>query len=105
MQEKKYIDKFKKRRRKKTRPIKIMLFVTLILCCVLWIHGRNLEKERDQYAKRYEMLELELAALEQDALEIEEERIYRTTKAFIIEEARNKFGLVLPNEIIIEPEN
>ena len=80
----------------------ISLFVAILLTVLLGIKGRRLTEESEAYAATKEKLEAEIIEQEEEAKEIEELQKYVQTKKYIEEAAREKLGLVYPDEIIIK---
>lgn len=95
------IDKAARNRRKN---LSVVAFVVVVLCCVISLKKAELNQEIAAYEKKIAQLEEEKAAEEKRAEEIEEYKAYVQTKKFIEQEARDKLGLVYPDEIIFEPE-
>ena len=84
-----------------------MLGINLVLCALLAVLGYQtlqLQKRSDEYTARLEAVEEELEAEKDRAQELEEEKIYTQSKQYIEQEAKEKLGLVNPNEIILKPE-
>ena len=52
-----------------------------------------------------ESLEDELSKEELREKKLEDRRVYSKTKEYVMEEAREIFGLQMPDEIIVKPEN
>lgn len=80
-----------------------VMVVLIAVVCALSIEMISL-KERDQELARQEaaaMQEIEDELAKQD--ELEEERIYIQTKQFIEAMAKEKWGLIMPGEIILKP--
>ena len=81
----------KKRRRKKKQKIKkglpLIVFVVVVFCICVGVKAHSLKKERDELAAKQEMLEKQIKNEEERAEEL----------------AREKLGLVYPDEILIEP--
>lgn len=90
----------------KTRQknLSLVAFVVVVLCCVVSFKKIELNQKIASYEKKIAQLEVEKAEEEQRTEEIEEYRAYVQTKKFIEQEARDKLGLVYPDEIIFEPE-
>ncbi len=90
----------------KTRKknLSLVAFVVVVLCCVVSFKKIELNQKIASYEKKIAQLEVEKAEEEQRTEEIEEYRAYVQTKKFIEQEARDKLGLVYPDEIIFEPE-
>ena len=74
-----------------------------------WLYG-NLYLDPDaeikrEYEIRLENLTAQKEEEEQRALDLEEERKYVQTKEYIKEVAKEKLGLVDPDEILLKPAN
>ena len=83
-----------------------MLAITLVVTALLTVLGYQtvqLQRKSDAYTEKLEAIEKQLDEQENRAAELEERRIYIQTKQFIEQEAKNKLGLVNPNEIILKP--
>lgn len=74
-----------------------ILFVALALQC------RQLVRKNAAYAQQIETLEQAITEEDGRAEKIEEFRSYTSTDAYIEKAAREKFGLVYPDEMIFEP--
>ena len=95
----------KKKKKKKNRLA--MFAIALVLAALLSVLGYQtvqLQKKSDEYTQQLENLERQLTEQESRAADLEERRIYTQTKQFIEQEAKDKLGLVNPNEIILKPE-
>ena len=90
--------------RNKRKNLALVSFVVAALCCVVSFKKVELNQKIAVYEKRIVQLEKEKAAEEQRTQEIEEYKAYVQTKKFIEQEARDKLGLVYPDEIVFEPE-
>ncbi len=90
--------------RKSRKNLLLVAGVTLVLCLVVSYSRMKLEAQERACEKRVEELEKELSKEEKRAEEIEEYEAYVKTKKYIEEEAREKLGLVYPDEIIFEAE-
>lgn len=62
--------------------------------------GKATEKEKELLAKKT-LYETKLASEEERQKELEEEAAYRQTKQYIEKLAREKLGLVKPDEILL----
>ena len=102
-------DNMSKRRKKKKQQNKkglpIVAFVVVIFCLVLGIRTFTLKQQRDELAEKRAAIEKEIASEEQRTKELEELEKYMQTKKYMEEVAKEKLGLVYPDEILIEPEN
>ena len=79
--------------------------VVLSLAVVVQIKGSSLKSIDREYEIRLENLTAQKEEEEQRALDLEEERKYVQTKEYIKEVAKEKLGLVDPDEIFLKPAN
>lgn len=96
------------RRRKKDRwsdrlAIIGITVVVLSLGVVVNLKSSSMRKKDLEYQAREEILEQQLAQEKNRANELEEYRIYVQTKQYIEEVAKQKLGLVKPDEILLKP--
>lgn len=101
----------KKQGRKKRRFFRFgvaplfLSFVVTLLAIVIFVRGNTLQQQNNKYLAMEENLEEELNKEKQREKKLEDERVYSKTKEYIMEEAREIFGLQMPDEIIVKPEN
>ena len=67
------------------------------------IKGIDLKEKDRSYSIREENLEAQVAKEEERAKQLEEYRVYVQTKQYIEEIAKQKLGLVKPDEILLKP--
>ena len=79
--------------------------MVLSLAVVVQIKGSSLKSIDREYEIRLENLTAQKEEEEQRALDLEEERKYVQTKEYIKEVAKEKLGLVDPDEILLRPAN
>ena len=96
------------RRRKKERLGNRMALigitgVILSMAVVVSIKGATLQDKDLEYMVKEENLEAQKAKEKDRAAELEERRIYVQTKQYIEEVAKEKLGLVNPDEVILKP--
>lgn len=93
--------------RKKQNRASVLLVaaVLLMLCVVVFINEYQLKQKLNDYNKRQQYLEEQIAAEEKRAEEIADYAKYTKTKKFAEEVAKEKLGLVNENEIIFKTEN
>lgn len=96
------------KRKKKRKQNRLSMFaITLVVAVLLAVLGYQtvqLQHKRDEYSEKLTAIERQLEEQEGRAAALEEQRIYTQTKQFIEQEAKDKLGLVNPNEIILVPE-
>lgn len=96
------------RRRKKDRwgnrlAIVGITMVVISLGVVVNLKSASMKKKDQEYQLREQALEAQVAREENRAAELEEYRIYVQTKQYIEEVAKQKLGLVKPDEILLKP--
>ena len=88
-----------KRRSNRAAMIGISVMVAVILC-VLFIQGSRLQVKAEVYAAREAELSEEIEKERERTQEIEDQKKYMQTDKYVEEVARQKLGLVYPNETI-----
>ena len=86
------------------KNLALVAFVVIVLCAVMSFKKVELNQKVASYEKRIAQLEAQKAEEELRTEEIEEYKAYVQTKKFIEQEARDKLGLVYPDEVVFEPE-
>lgn len=81
------------------------MFVVVVFCLCIGVRIYSLKAERDELEARQEMLEKQIKSEEQRAQELEALEKYMQTRKYMEDVAREKLGLVYPDEILIEPAN
>ena len=96
-----------KRRRKKHKKNKkglsIIAFIVVVFCICVGVRTNQLKTEQEELAKKQEAIEKEIAEEEKRTKELEEQEKYMGTKKYMEDVAKEKLGLVYPDEILIEP--
>ncbi len=92
------------KKRKKRAGLKTITVMVLIICGIVTYSRTQLDDEAAELARQIESLNRQIDEEEARTAEIEEERAYVQTKKYIEEMAREKLGLVYPDEIIFEEE-
>lgn len=83
----------------------IIFFVVFIFCICIGVKVNSLRAQKKELAEKQTMLEKEIESEEQRAEDLEALEKYMQTKKYMEEVARDKLGLVYPDEILIEPSN
>lgn len=78
-------------------------FVVLSMAIVVNMRSASLKQRDFEYQMKEESLRAQLAQEEQRAARLEEERVYVQTKQYIEKVAKEKLGLVNPDEILLKP--
>ena len=86
------------------KNLTVVAFIVIVLCAVISVKKIELNQKIASYEKKIAQLEAQKAEEELRTEEIEEYKAYVQTKKFIEQEARDKLGLVYPDEVIFEPE-
>lgn len=98
-------DRRTRRNVKKSRKnLLLVAGVVLILCVTVYYSRVKLEAQENACEQRIKELSEDLSREEKRAAEIEDYKAYVQTKKYIEAEAREKLGLVYPDEIIFEAE-
>lgn len=96
-----------KRKRRENNDNRVALIaVTVVLAALAILVGMrasSLQKKEEMYREKEASLLAQVAEQEERAEKLEEYRVYVQTKQYIEKEAKEKFGLVDPNEILLKP--
>ncbi len=85
------------------RGMVLIIMVVCILIIALAVKCRSLADKNDAYADQIEELEVKISEEEGRSESIAKLRDYSNTKAYIEKVAREKLGLVYPDEVIFVP--
>ena len=77
--------------------------VVLSLAVVVNVKNTSMEKKLMEYQAKEESLIRQVENEQKRAAELEERRVYVQTKQYIEEVAKQKLGLVKPDEILLKP--
>ena len=78
--------------------------IIMIVVVVIFFVGRQqLENKNELLEKQIEILEQQKASELERTNQLDERAKYVQTKRYIEEVAKNKFGLIYPDEIVIKP--
>ena len=94
------------KRDKWTNRMAIMGITLVVVCLAIVIStkGQGLAQSDRGYQMEEEQLQAQLEEEKERAEELEEYRIYVKTKQYAEEVAKEKLGLVNPDEILLKPE-
>lgn len=90
--------------RKRRSNLALIAVVLLLLCGVIGYKKVDLQSKEAAYVKKIDDLEKDMKAEEERTEEIEDYEAYVQSKQYIEQEARDKLGLVYPDEIVFEAE-
>ncbi len=101
-----YMARLKRRRKKKISPVTMLGIATLcgVLCFTMAYQSNSLKAQSKEYSQQISELKEEQKQLQEKKEEMKEYKSYVKTDEYIEEAAREKLGLVYPDEIIFEPE-
>ena len=94
-----------RRKRQKRSAILGMVFAMLVvvgLGVLLWNGKKNIEAKNVEYEKQIKELQEQVDEEKQRTEELNEYKKYVRTKKFAEEIAKDKFGLIYPDEIIFK---
>lgn len=93
------------RRDKWANRMAIMGITLVVMCLAIAINikGAELKQSDENYRLRVEYLEAEVAREEKRTQELQEYKIYVKTKQYAEEVAKERLGLVHPDEILLKP--
>ncbi|GLC78256.1 FtsB family cell division protein [Lacrimispora brassicae] len=78
-------------------------FVVFSLAVIVTIKGVGLKEKEREYELRLENLQAQVDKEDERSKKLEEYRVYVQTKQYIEEVAKQKLGLVKPDEILLKP--
>lgn len=91
-------------RRRQSRLGMLLVFVAMVVVAAAsTVRAFSLNDKSRELAVTETSLEQELAAVQQQSIELENREKYMQTKKYIEDEAKDKLGLVYPDEIVIKP--
>ena len=85
--------------------IYVVTAVVAVFALVLWVRTRSLEAKERQYIEKEQAILAQVAQEEERAKTLEEYRVYVQTKQYVEKMAKEKLGLVNPEEILLKPNN
>lgn len=92
---------FRKKKQNRLGMITVGVIVALF-CTVIMVKSTELKHKRDDYSKKIESLESQIADEEARTRELEEYEKYTKTSKYVEEVAKEKLGLVYEDEIVFE---
>lgn len=92
------------RRQRRIGVIVCVALVVLVVCAVLY-GNKSLATKNDEYKVQIEELNRQIEEQQTRSDELEEYRKYVQTKKFVEKIAKDKFGMLYPDEMILKPTN
>lgn len=94
-----------RKRRKNSTGFGIIAIVVIIFAAIVSYSRVGLQERYDEAEVKIDRLQEKINEQQERALDISNLKAYVQTKAYIEEMAREKLGLVYPDEIIFTPED
>ena len=97
-----------RRRREKRSTIITMIIAFVVVACVgavLYMGMQSIEAKNNDYVAKKEELQQKVDEEKARSEELDEYAKYVKTKKFVEEVAKNKFGLIYPDEIVFKANN
>ena len=98
-------ERLKKQRRSTLAGMIIAIIVVVALGVVLWRGKAGLEEKNADYQAQITELQSKIDDENKRSDELSEYEKYVKTKKFVEEIAKNKFGLIYPDELVFKPNN
>ncbi len=95
--------RLKNQKRSNIAAMIIAVVLVLVLGAAIWNGKRTLTVKNAEYETQKTQLEEQIKEQEKRRSELEEYGKYVQTKKFYEETAKNKFGLIYPDEILVRP--
>ena len=95
----------KRKKRTRNREVMIISLVVIALVVALAIHTKTLQKKDDMLAAREAVLQEQMEEESERSEELEEKSIFVQTREFIEQIARERLGLVSPDDTVIRPDD
>lgn len=86
------------------KSITLISVVLTVLFCVLAAKNLQLKDKRKVYAESTVVLQDKIKAANKAKVELEKQELYMQTKEYIEEQARERFGMVYPDEKVFRAE-
>ena len=95
--------RIKRRRRSNIIAMAAAVTVVVVLSIATWNGKQVLAQKNDIYADKKQELSQKISEQESRSESVEEYKKYVQTKKYIEDIAKNKFGLIYPDEIVFKP--
>ena len=90
-------------RRQSRLGILFIIIVVIVVVTITMVRSSNLRAKSERLAVTERQLEQQIEDAKKETKALEEKEAYMQTKKYIEDEAKDKLGLVYPDEIVIEP--
>ena len=95
--------RLKKQKKSTIAGMTLAVLVIFVLAFVLWRSKAELAKKNSIYEAQISELQTQIKQEEQRSEELSDYQKYVQTKKYMEEIAKNKFGLIYPDEIVFKP--
>lgn len=99
------LEKIKRQKRSNLIVMIAAVIIVMAMSLVVMVGRRSLIDKNIEYEARKQELQLQIEKQEARSQSLEEYAKYVKTKKYVEEVAKNKFGMLYPNEVIFRPEN
>lgn len=99
------VARLKRQRRSALAGMAIAVVVVIALGVVLWKGKAGLAEKNKDYQNQITELQSQIDDENDRSKELSEYEKYVKTKKFVEEIAKNKFGLIYPDELVFKPNN
>lgn len=96
-------ERLKKQKKSTIAGMTLAVLVIFVLAFVLWRSKADLAKKNAVYEAQIAELQTQIKQEEQRGEELSDYQKYVQTKKYMEEIAKNKFGLIYPDEIVFKP--
>ncbi len=97
--------RLKRQRRSAIMGLVLAFLLVIAIGIVMYINKISLQKQYDVNEQKIAELQTQIDEQEQRTKDLEDYKNYIKTKKFIEQMAKDKFGLIYPDEILFRPEN
>lgn len=96
--------RLKRQKRSATLGMVLAFTLVIILGIAMWSGKKTLEKKNTVYEAQRTQLQSQIEEQEARTSKLEEYKKYIQTKKFAEEIAKDKFGMIYPDELVFKPE-
>lgn len=96
--------RLKRQRRSSIAGMLVAFLLVAVIGISMWNSKQALARQNAEYEEQKAELEAQIKEQEERKAELEEYKKYIQTKKFVEEIAKDKFGLLYPNEMVIKPQ-
>ena len=97
--------RLKRQRRSAIMGLVLAFLLVIVIGVVMYINKASLQNQYDINEQTKADLQAQLEEQQQRTKDLEEYKKYIQTKKFVEDMAKDKFGLIYPDELVFRPEN